>query len=189
MKMTVAATVSIIYPVLLVAGGVYAYLRSPETSGYRATVTLPVNHLVGTGDLVTSASQATSNAVQGKPTAPKLRGYTTQAVQAGQVIYQKNLESRPLVVPDAGQIAFSVEVDSKRVPSGEINAGKFMAVCDGDKIVAKQVRILAVICFENAPLCTAVLEAPAGGSDDLVALVQSAQPSQIKLVSAVHSTS
>jgi hypothetical protein len=188
MKFSVAAVASIGYLGLLGAGALFTYLRSPDASGYRATVSLPFNHLIGTGDLVASTPQQVINAIQPAGSAPGLKGYTTSIIQAGQVIHKDGLESRPLITPDASNIAFSVEVDPKRVTSGEINAGVSVAVCDGDKIVSSPVRVLAVICIAGGVRCTSVLETPATGSEEIIAVLQHVQPSQIKVVSRAGST-
>jgi hypothetical protein len=186
MKFTIAGVASIGYLGLLAAGTLFAYLRSPEASGYRATLSMPFNHLIGAGDLVTSTSQRVSNAIRPAEGATPLQGYTTAAVQAGQVIRKEALESRPQIVPDAGNIAFSVEVDSKRVASGELNAGVSVAVCDGDKVISSPVRVLAVVCITGGVRCMSVLETSAIGSEEIVAVLQHAQPSQIKVVSGAR---
>ena len=188
MKLTVAGVASTVYLMLLGVGVLYTYLRLPGASGYRATVALPFNHYIATGDLVASTSEQLSNSIQGAGSGTLLNGYTTSAVQVGQIVRKNDVESRPMVIPDAGSIAFSAEVDPKRVISGEINAGVSVKICDGDKPISSSVRILAVICLPGGRRCTAVLETPATGSDAVVTLLQQIQPSQIKVATGGRGT-
>jgi len=186
MKLTVATIAWMIYVLLLLAGLATLWLRSADALTYRATVDLPFNHLISSTDLHDSLSTQLVNAAHGGRSTAVPVQYTNGLIRAGQIVGKKDLEARPMVVPGAGKVALSVEIDSKRVDSGEINADSNLAVCDGEKVISKTARTIAVFCVPGGTKCTAVLEVPAAESSDIIDLVQRQQPFEIRVAGAAR---
>ncbi len=186
MRITVAGACAVIYPVLLAAGGTFAWLRSTDSAQYRATVNMPYNHRIGSTDLQNPLAVRLSAAAHTGGGNDTSGLYTTAMIGAGQEIKKRDLESRPVVTPGAGKIAFSVEVDPKRVNSREIDADATLTVCDGTKIISNAARVIAVFCYPGGASCTAVLEVPASDSEDIVDLVRRQRPVDIKVASVAR---
>ena len=179
MNITVAGATAVVYTALLIGGGLYAWTRLPSEPDYQATVALPFNHFLIKGDLSIDGSKAAGSAGSGKT---DLTGYTKSFIEPGQRIHKTDLAPLPLIIPDPGDVAFSVTVDSKSVSSGDINAGVSITLSDGHKYLPNEVRVLAVSCIGGGSLCTAALETPATGSDEVIALIQGAQSAPVRAI-------